>query len=598
MTADSIWHVLDIAPTADITAIRRAYSRQLKAMDVDLDPGAFMALREARDLAMDYAAGAGTASEAPQQAREAEPATEDGRESGFSAVGGAPVLSGWSEDAVSGSITATAPIGADMTDYSAAADERVSIREVSAPSGSAIAEVSTGVPVLEGYESVQGVGIHRQSAPADLDERYQAFLALLFPPEERQEPHSAEEQAALADHFEALLADPRMAEVAFYADAERWFSESLARAVPWSDTILKRAAGFFGWLDRAGEINLTPAIAFVTDRIGMLDFLMAVQTEGHPLNGAWRELRTPADEGSRRGRVKARRIHELLALVRREYPDLESFFDWYRVSMWENPSEPSSSWGGGGAWLFGVIAIQLILAVSRCAGEQPSVTPPIPLSEPSGQLTEEVIQADVDADISFALDRLFGGALTLAELQRRNPALYRTLSSNWLVARDANADREQFVKLVDRVMVERAARGRGRLRGQLLVDQRRVDLDLALILKARDVKLCDGFFHGREAPPYLIAVDLRARQRALTIRTLLEVDGDPRPPGEADSKSFTLSGEMVEAVAKRAGMDRDTLMTALNEGGTASQRCDARIALLATVLALPPAERLKLLSEI
>jgi hypothetical protein len=596
VTADSIWHVLDIAPTVDITAIRRAYSRQLKAMDVDLDPGAFMVLREARDLAMEYAAEAGAASDAPQQAREAEPATDDGRESGFPAVGGAPVLSGWSEDAVSGSITATAPIGVDMTDYSAAADERVSIRETSAPSGSVIAEVSTGVPVLEGYESVQGVGIHRQSAPADLEERYQAFLALLFPPEERQEPHSAEEQAALAGHFEALLADPRMAEVAFYADAERWFSESLAKAVPWSDTILKRAAGFFGWLDRAGEINLTPAITFVTDRIGMLDFLMAVQTKGHPLNDAWRELRKPANESSRRGWVKARKIHELLALVRRDYPDLETCFDWYRVSLWENPSEPSSSWSGG--WLFAFVAIQLLVTMCRYSGEQRPAPTPVPLSEPIGQLTEEVIQADVDADISFALDRLFGGTLTLAELQRRNPALYRTLSSNWLVARDGNADREQFVKLVDRVMVERAARGRGRLRGELLVDQRSVDLDQALILKARDVKLCDGFFHGREVPPYLIAADLRARQRALTIRTLLEVDGDPRPPGETDTKSFTLSGAMVEAVAKRAGMDPETLMTALNEGGTASQRCDARIALLATVLALPSAERLKLLSEI
>ncbi len=596
MTADRYWHVLDIAPTADITAIRRAYSRRLKAMDVDLDPGAFMALREARDLAMEYAAGAGTASETPERAREAEPAMEDGRESGFPAAGAAPVLSGWSEDVVAGAITAAATIDVDMADYAAAGDERVSIRGVSVPSGSPIAEVSTGVPVLEGYETVQGVGIHRQSAPADLEERYQAFLALLFPPEERQEPHSAEEQAALADHFEALLADPRMAEVAFYADAERWFSESLAKAVPWSDTILKRAAGFFGWLDRAGEINLTPAIAFVTDRIGMLDFLMAVQAKGHPLNDAWRELRKPANEGSRRGRVKARRIHELLALVRRDYPDLETCFDWYRVSMWENPSEPSSSWSGG--WLFAFVAIQLLVTMCRYSGEQRPEPTPVPLYEPGGQLTEEVVQADVDADISFALDRLFGGALTLAELQRRNPALYRTLSSNWLIARDGNADREQFVKLVDRVMVERAARGRGRLRGQLLVDQRRVDLDLALILKARDVKLCDGFFHGREAPPYLIAADLRARQRALTIRTLLEVDGDPRPPGEADSKSFTLSGEMVEAVAKRAGMDRDTLMTALNEGGTASQRCDARIALLATVLALPPAERLKLLSEI
>lgn len=586
---ESIWQVLEIAPTADAAAIRRAYSRRLKALDVDRDPDAFMALREARDLAM------AQANDAAASLREAESVAADGGEAaGDRTPYRTPALIDRPEDAIAAAITVPAPAGVDVADYSAAADARTAIRAAQGPSADPIAVVQTDILVVQGYETVQAVGIHRSSAPEGLEERYHAFVALLFPPEGRQEPHTAEEQAALAEHFEALLADPRMAEVAFYADAERWFGETLARSAPWSDTILKRAAGFFGWLDRMGEINLTPAVTFVTDRIRMLDFLLAVQTKGHPLYGAWRELRRPADEHATRGWVRRSKVHELLALVRRDYPGLEECFDWYRVSMWESV-EPNS-WSGPGIWFMVFLAFQLLNALSKCGSEQP-YAPPSSLSEPQSQIVDKDLTAKMDADLGFALDRIFDGQLTLQEIRERNLALHQTLTSNWFVAHDANADREQLVKIVERALMERAARGRGRLQGQMLLDQRRLDLDLALALKARNVKLCDEFFRGSPAPPKLIGDDLRARQMALTIHVLMEVDGSPRAPNEAP-KSFTLSAEIVRSISQKAGIDPETLGTALGDGGTASQRCRARIALLETALALPAAERLKLLSEI
>ncbi|MFD1033301.1 hypothetical protein ACFQ15_01360 [Sphingomonas hankookensis] len=51
-----IWATLDLDPTTDRTAIRRAYAARLKAMDVDADPDAFEALRDARDAALARAA--------------------------------------------------------------------------------------------------------------------------------------------------------------------------------------------------------------------------------------------------------------------------------------------------------------------------------------------------------------------------------------------------------------------------------------------------------------------------------------------------------------------------------------------------------------
>ncbi|MEH3040384.1 MAG: hypothetical protein PGN21_10020 [Sphingomonas paucimobilis] len=51
-----IWATLDCDPTSDRGAIRRAYAVRLKAMDVDADPDAFEALRDARDAALAGAA--------------------------------------------------------------------------------------------------------------------------------------------------------------------------------------------------------------------------------------------------------------------------------------------------------------------------------------------------------------------------------------------------------------------------------------------------------------------------------------------------------------------------------------------------------------
>lgn len=65
-----IWATLDCDPTTDRGAIRRAYAARLKAMDVDADPDAFEALRNARDAALARAAD-------PVAAVEVEPAMAD-----------------------------------------------------------------------------------------------------------------------------------------------------------------------------------------------------------------------------------------------------------------------------------------------------------------------------------------------------------------------------------------------------------------------------------------------------------------------------------------------------------------------------------------
>jgi len=63
------WTTLGLARTGDVGEIRRAYARKLKATDVDADPDAFIALREALNRALDEAAWAAVPEEGEDEER-------------------------------------------------------------------------------------------------------------------------------------------------------------------------------------------------------------------------------------------------------------------------------------------------------------------------------------------------------------------------------------------------------------------------------------------------------------------------------------------------------------------------------------------------
>lgn len=88
--AGAIWGLLGIAPTNDQKSIRRAYALALKAIDVEADPKAFVALREAYDTVRtrDPIRPASLAESAPAAATRTAEAAGQGSESAIRAIAG------------------------------------------------------------------------------------------------------------------------------------------------------------------------------------------------------------------------------------------------------------------------------------------------------------------------------------------------------------------------------------------------------------------------------------------------------------------------------------------------------------------------------
>ena len=64
---DSFWNILELEPTQDVSAIKRAYAAKSRTCHPEDDPDGFLRLREAYQAALDYAQGGEEAAEAAQE---------------------------------------------------------------------------------------------------------------------------------------------------------------------------------------------------------------------------------------------------------------------------------------------------------------------------------------------------------------------------------------------------------------------------------------------------------------------------------------------------------------------------------------------------
>ncbi|MFC3582138.1 hypothetical protein [Sphingomonas hylomeconis] len=545
-----IWRTLDLAPTGDTAAIRKAYARALKTFDIDEEPARYIALRAARDAAMAQAPYFDADADADADLDAVADDEED-----RATADALPVMHSHTlePDALEpDALEWDERWSEDLDDERWQPDMPVAPPEAAEP---------------------QDDGAHAHDAT--MRDHYDAVQTMVFPGDERDgKPLDRIAASVLVERVEALLADPRMEGLAFHAAAERWFADIIASSPIRSDPILTLALGHFNWLASRGRIDQSPAVAAVVARYDALVFMTEVQDRKHPLHKAWRELRKPAQEGSRKTLgVSGSKVRRLLNEIRTRHPMLESELDWYRVSLWEARSGGATNWG---AWWGGMVIIFLVLRLLAAGTDtQPPAATPIPVSSyaSAAQLLDPMLAT------------LGGPALTMATIRTQNPRLHGQLQTNWTLAGENKTDRITFAQTTYTLLMDRYSVGVRRAPHGLLVDLFTLRLDKARHLRARGWQACENFFVTGAAPAEWLSSDLLARDKTLVGRVLLETDGDPAasPP----STDFRVSGAIIDQAVKRAGMPRADFAKAMANKSNAETKCRASIALGEVALTLP-----------
>lgn len=577
-----MWAVLGIAPTTDSIEIRRAYARRMKESDVGDDAEAFAELRAARADALAWAETV-TLDDDEDALAQAEEETEPAV-LGF----GTPVLADAHpvQDSLSVAAASAGEAGVDATP----------------PIAGAATGRGDGISLDTGQWLVPELDVAPQAdfvTPSDhaTDDDYHALAALLFP-ENGGEPAPLDDSdmERVEHHLRRVLDDPRMQELGYYGDVERWLSEVMAGAIPRSDPLLARIADHFGWMAKADEVGETPAVAHVTARLGALSFAEAVQAPGHRYRRAWRELTTPADGDSRRGWVRRKRVLELLSTVRRHHPQLEHAFDWYRVGLWERADGAGHGVSNGlPAFIFiALLVVGLNMVNAIFIGDKgrtpPAVRPPITAFPTTDWVSPEL--ETPDRDIEVAIDRVSNGLADGGNLAERNPDLHGALKRIWIDDEAAGVTRNGFERHVREHLGDRYPRIVGHASHADLVDNAQSRLAIAHVLRNAPAD-CANYFQGKAMT---IPADVDRRRRTVFYRILMDTRGKPDPVN-ADTM-FQIDNSILEKAAKRAGLSVDDLVVALNNRGGAKAICDARIALAELAVELPAKQGMQILPHL
>ncbi|MDG2533944.1 hypothetical protein P6144_09825 [Sphingomonas sp. HITSZ_GF] len=543
------WKRLGLAPTEDQREIRRAYARQLKAIDVERDPQAFIALREAFEDAQHIARW---------MAYEREEAENP---------------------------EAEAPDADDMLDEAEMADTIGALR---VDLGQAPSPALAAAPA-----AAERDGPWSPPTPEKFDAHAAALAQLLQRNnlEPRPWPTDAEREEMLV-HWRVIQADPRMQQLDFYADAENWIAGLIGFTIPFSDTLIVPATEYFGWVRDEGKISQSNGLSEVVYRYRMLSFLDEIRDPGGQHYEAWCELTTPADVDAERGRVSVKKIHKLLHQVRLHYPGLEGNFEPERVALWDRgnggdalgPLVPDEKQPiripGYLLWFFLVlIAIPAIGNLTKNSSS-PTFRP----SEEPALLAGTLGLSDEKRDVEVLLKNVGDGTLTLEKIEKQNPKLAQLIRSNWEISHEGGQTLLNFVNNVSAVLNDQVGDRKRIASPETLLAYRTLVADKARALRSISPQKCADFFRGVTVQARDLTPELLKRERAMITRLLLE-PGDPAP--RSGPTTFMIPNAVFDEGARRAKLSQARMEGGAMNKGTPADICNARIGLTEAVIAMP-----------
>lgn len=574
-----MWAVLGIAPTTDPIEIRRAYARRMKESDVGEDAEAFAELRAAREAALAWAAGPDViVSDADFGSPMADGASHTAGTPAEYCLA-APVLN---QVDVADGVSTIAPVCDDEPDISATPP--FVGKDTLAGDDLRLNGAQWAAPELDVMLGEDGV----MSSRLATDDDYQSMAALLFPEKGGDAgPMTAGEISLWLMHLDRVFGDPRMNELGFFGDVERWLSEVLAGSVPRSDPLLATVADHFGWMGKPDDVGEIPAISHITARVAALSFVDAVRTPGHRYRRAWRELTTPADVTSHRGWVRGKRVLELLETVRQHHPQLEQSFDWYRIRLWEGHGGGGSEGAAPGLVIAGlVLAFSMLRIFADLGGDKPAPTP----ASPAIEVRSNWLDAPAN-DIPAAIEWASNGVYRPEDLDTRNPELLEDLRQIWAADKVAGERRDMFENHVADHLRDRFPRIAEQASSAALADLLRIRIEAAR-RAGRSAQDCADEILGRKwLPP-----EYDRRYRAAQYRILIETRGKMRDVDE--DGVYWVDDKTIAAAAKRAGMSIDDFSAGLKKDANPGLLCDARVALMETALTLPRKKAMKLLPHL
>ncbi|MCW3847484.1 hypothetical protein OF829_09535 [Sphingomonas sp. LB-2] len=183
---------------------------------------------------------------------------------------------------------------------------------------------------------------------------------------------SAEEKLALRGAWAAI------ADWSGEGEEERRAADRVVRGLilhwrAWAVGLVPFAVDHFDWTGPGQVPDEEGLIADILWRYRGIQFLQRVRRPGHPHHAAWVELTSDAGPGVGRGRCSPRHVHEIQAVIRHVWPEMEGELNPGRVALWanntanpahpENPKQESKLLRNIGMAIAALIVIRLAFGV-------------------------------------------------------------------------------------------------------------------------------------------------------------------------------------------------------------------------------------------
>ncbi|MDF8332753.1 hypothetical protein [Novosphingobium cyanobacteriorum] len=558
--------LLGLKAGADTPAIRKAYAAKLKALDVDADPEAYARLRAARDIALRSAkaaaAQADAAGDAPATAIEddaQQPAPEPQETCGAWAYA-APLLP--HDPPAQGS----AILAGSLPPADAAPEPQAELTAPDAPPGAR--EATGGPPVLA------------SAAPTDVTllQRPDRELARLLHSEEDPAPamDDAEEARALRC-LRMMLADAAQADLSLHGQIEDWLADLLAGTWPRSAPLLEETAAAFGWESERGQLGERPSIAWLNTRLRGLRFQQKVELPDHPLHKAWVELqRAGWSKWYQRVGTSRKRINELLAGIRRHFPELEGHLDQQRVSSWEQKPDYSIL-----TFPLRLLGVGLILCAQYYFswshnGDRNTQNP---LLEPPAY--QAPIDPKYNEQLAMAVHAAFGPDKTIQWLREKQisvasafEARFRSELSNGATPEKATQSTTDFIRR--RVFLN------GRKDAQLLEQDLQLHLARIDAVSRKGPEACAGYLKSLDIGQVTLSDEVLRKEQALAVR--MAETGKLDTPQPSKPTSASVPGKLVGEVMEATGLPQKTVAAAMSHKAGPAEECAVTRALLRATL--------------